>query len=628
MNVRKVFFVLCFFSFFLFGVKGFSYVYYIPHIHTGTDSWETYLVLDNSFSQELDGSIYYYDQDGHVIQRENFTVHPYNNKTISLRNKGAVAAMVYTGSSFLRVRLGYIAKDSLGGGTAEFSPPTKLSRRLLMNTSNYYDKLTWSGFALWNGTDKEVEVTLKAYSEEERLEIKTITLQPYQKIVDFFDSFFGVASFKDIVSVTIDTDYPALCGVVISGKDNDKLLFSSPLMPDYFMNHTEKIPGIAYATNIVFTSEDGKFHSFVYSHNEGLFFHEAWGIYGVTEPLLENGVDYNMDIQYIAPSEDEDAIYLFGVSGENYKVVKIDVTGDDHNEWQTVLGRAVYSTPFFPDPQDVKIRGVEKDGKVFLFYKDGDNDHKGTFITLNASNGAKLSEHGNLTNTVQYGDMLSYTLNNHNYVAETFAYYTDKLQIRIYDYSGNLTKQIYGDSPIPDSENKSHLVFGSLVLGNKMLMVVGTGIDINMGVRQYHLYLVSVNLETDTDFSNATVTDLQTFLIHGSSCFLFQSLNFSSSYKNKVSYDKTLEIITKPYSYNYGYNDTSTTLLVHLNDDNSPVDYPYFKRKLPYLIHGVGFGDMSIYTISTDTVYLTLEPFNAITNVNIRFLFTYDLLNY
>ena len=624
MNFRKLFFYLCFFIF--FAGYTYAYVYYIPHIHTGSDSWETYLVLDNSVNSTLDGSIYYYDQDGYLIRKENFTINPYNNKTIFLRNIGAVAAMVYTGSSNLRVRLGYIAKEDLGGGTAEFAPPTKLSKRLLMNTSNYYDKLTWSGFALWNATDKDVEIKLTAYSEERELATKTITLSHYQKIVNFFDTFFGVNSFKDIVSVTIEANYPALCGVVISGKENDKLLFSSPLMPKYYINHTEKIDGDHYATNIVYTLGDNKYHTFL-SDIQDYYYHISWQDYGIKESIFENVVNYNMKIQYLAPSNDGNAIYLFGVSGDNFKVVKIDVTGDNTNEWQTVLGKVKYSTPFFADPLDDKIRGVEVNGKVYVFYKDGDNDSKGTLVNLDASNGSKLSEYGALTNTIKYGDIIAYENNNQKYFAETFAYYTDKLQVKIYDQYGNTVKEIFSQSPIPNSAGKDHVIFGTFVAGNKMIMAVGVDFGTPKGIKKYHLYLVTINLDTDTNFSNATVTDLYESLIHGSSCFMFNSYNFSRNYKNKVSYNKTLQIITRPYPY-FDYENTSTTMLVHLNDDNTPVDYAYFIKKLPYPIWGIEMTDLGIYAISTKFNYLSFDPIHIITDVNIKALFGYDLLNF
>jgi len=620
MGAKKVFFLML-----LLGVlSGYSYayVYYIPHIHTGSDAWETYLVLDNSIEPELDATVYYYDSNGTLINRENLTINGNSNLTVSLREKGAVAAMVYTGSSYLRVRLGYIAKEDLGGGTAEFSPATKLSQRLLMNTSNYYDQLTWSGFAVWNATDKYLDVIFKAYSEEGELARKTITMAPYHKIVDFFDSFFGLPDFKNIVSITVETDYPALCGVVISGKENDKLLFSSPLMPTYYVNHTETFDGNLTTTNIVYTSGDQKYHTFVYSDYENSYFHVSWNYHGISEMITDNRANYNMDIQYIAASEDENAIYLFGTSGNNYKVVKIDVTGNSNNEWQTVLGEAGYTTPFYADPMDIKIRGKELNGKVFLFYKDKANNWEGTLITLDASNGAKLSENGGLTNSVLYGDMITYEENGQKYIAETFAYYTDKLQVRVFNSNGDIVKQIFGSTPIPNAAGKLHAIFGSQVIGNRMMLVVGVGIDINNGIRQYHLYLISIDLDSDTDFSNATITDLQTFLRHGSSCDVFYSFNFSST--KATTYRKTIQIITTPY---YSY-DTSSNLLVHLNDDNTPTDYPYFMRKFPYKVNGVAMGLWGIYVIGTDKIYVDLENQRTRTNFIMRFLFIGEMLNY
>ncbi len=96
----------------------------------------------------------------------------------------------------------------------------------MLNLSNYYDKLNWSGFALFNGSDKTIQVDSVAFKNGQNVSSKSFTMPAHSKKVAYFEDFFGLNSFTDIDYVLFYTDSKALTGIVISGKDNDKLLFS------------------------------------------------------------------------------------------------------------------------------------------------------------------------------------------------------------------------------------------------------------------------------------------------------------------------------------------------------------------------------------------------------------------
>ncbi len=117
-----------------------------------------------------------------------------------------------------------MAKESSGGGTAEFDLPEKLSDKVVFSTSNYYDQLTWSGFAVFNGSNSNasVNVTIMTTSGETNA---TLTIPAKSKVVNYFDAQFGVP-FTDINSVIFSANSIALTGITISGKDNEKLLFT------------------------------------------------------------------------------------------------------------------------------------------------------------------------------------------------------------------------------------------------------------------------------------------------------------------------------------------------------------------------------------------------------------------
>ncbi len=201
--------------------------YYIPHIHTANDSWETNLIVDNLDSCALQG--YYltlYATDGSVVlNRKYYSLHGGQNQVVSLRPLGGVAGEVECGSDSMRFRLGYRAKESSGGGTAEFDLSDRLRDCIVFSTSNYYNQLTWGGFAVFNGSDSDVTVSVRIFTTDGKISPQ-LNIPAKTKVVNYFDTQFGV-DLSTITSVIFITDTPALTGITISGKENDKLLFTA-----------------------------------------------------------------------------------------------------------------------------------------------------------------------------------------------------------------------------------------------------------------------------------------------------------------------------------------------------------------------------------------------------------------
>ncbi len=627
--MKKVLFFYVIVLFFVVNFQAFSYTYYIPHIHTGSDAWKTYIVLDNSVNDEQSATIYYYDENGSMISKTTKKVSSHGNKVIYSHPDGAIAAKVYTSSSFLRVRLGYIAKEDLGGGTAEFAPSTRLYNNLIMNTSNYYEELTWSGFALWNATNQTINVTLTAFSEEEELASKDITMQPYQKIVDYFDSFFGVDSFKDITTVTVYADHEALTGIIISGKENEKLLFAPPRGFIHYINHEEYIDtSYVHCTNIVYTGGDHKYHMFFTTPDNitgnkntkagPYIYHTSWNTYGLNDSFTSIPEDFNMSqIIYLAASEDGNSLYLFGINFDSKFVVKkINVSNDEEVVWETVLGEAGYRFSFFPDPMDIKIRGCELSGKLFVTYKDKADNWQGVTQILDASDGSIITTYSGMTNSVQYGDVVSNQDGSDHYILVSMAYYTDYLKCMIYNNEGDIIKDIFGPTPIPDAENKAHYVFGTYVSYNRVYMVVGVQMDNVSGVARYRLYLVSTSLE-ENNFSNASITELRTSISHDASCFMLINDLFNSK-----DTSHTLEIVTSPY---YS-DDFSKTIFVPLKDNGEPENYTSFIKPMPYRVRALGIGFLGYYIFATENEYSAIASYRI--KLTYRFLYANQMLNY
>ena len=628
---KKLFFYVC--MVFLFAsFQAFSYIYYIPHIHTGSDAWETYLIFDNISPGDLEATAYYYDENGNVITKEVYTIHASGNKVVMLRPIGAIAAKVYTSSSFIRVRLGYIAKEDLGGGTAEFSPETRLYRYMIMNPSNYYEDLTWSGFALWNATGESVNITLTAFSEEGELAQKDVEMQPYQKIVDFFDNFFELANFKDITSVVIEADKEALTGVVISGKENDKLLFAPPRGIKNFVSHREIIDGYAYNTDIVLTRHNHRLHSFILTEqsitpkNKGKgsinCYHTSWQPFGGSDSFFAEPVNYNIQIKHLEPAESEDAFYIFGIKGSEFVVKKLDENGSENNGWEATFGEAGYRVSFIYNPMDVKISGCEAEGKVFAFVKDKGHNWKGGIVKIDSSDGTVEEEHYLITDNSQLGDMISFKWNNQTRILYDFTYYSYKINCTILDTDLNVVKQIFGDSPLPDSTNKEHQIFCTKVFDDRIFMVIGKEITIEQGWARYHLYLVSVSLD-DNDFSNATITDLNTFLTYGSKCFMdFEAILNKNT---KVVSGYRIQIITSPEPV-LDPDGTSLNIVVFTDDNAIPNNYISLRKRIQYRINGLIHYSDGIYFIGSKRIFA--DDINSFkTEFMLKYLYYDDIFN-
>jgi hypothetical protein len=202
--------------------------FYIPHIPTDVNAWSANLIADNlSKETDLSYTVILYDTGGSVVSAESHTVSRGNTKVINLVGSGGVSGEIQTVSNELSFRLGYLASSASGGGTAEFTLSQTLYSDAVFSLSNYYDELTWSGFALYNGSEETAEVTAYIYDDLGKCRKKDgITLPPKTKYVNFFSNEFNV-DFRTMKRVVFSTQGKKLTGITISGKNNDKLLFTT-----------------------------------------------------------------------------------------------------------------------------------------------------------------------------------------------------------------------------------------------------------------------------------------------------------------------------------------------------------------------------------------------------------------
>ncbi|NOZ13577.1 MAG: hypothetical protein GXO69_08010 [Acidobacteria bacterium] len=562
--MKKYFFIILMAATFLFSFRLAADVYYLPHIHTTSDVWETYLVVD----PVLSGGSYYkltlYDDSGNVTATRTGTVASNTELRISLRPLGGTCGMFVTKGYPVRVRLAYVAKDSSGGGTAEFPLETELSRQLLLTLSNYYDKLNWSGFALFNGSDRDVSIEAKGMKDGDVVITKSFDMKAHSKVVDYFDHFFNLSSFTDIDSVVFSTDYPALTGIVISGKDNDKLLFSASrnTNPAQSINNEEFFDGFVFPVALARLSPDEYFTLSFHDNSEYLrkVYGQSFGEFNLGTHL------WGEDL--LASSDGQNLLVVGTNDSGKFVVRKISQAGE--TLWETEVGDvANYST----DVDDANIVGQAINGSVIVAFHDN-SQNQGVIKVLNETTGAVTFTKTDLASSAKFYSAFVYNGN----VGLAFVYESGSkylFQFLFIDKNGNQVKQIVGNSPVsPDRANVMFNVFGN---GDYIYACFGANLSDGSPIvfTSFSVYAMAVPY-SDTDFTNATILPLPNqFLPKGSKVFSGLSQSFSTDA------DESWIIITSPL-----YIDLFSSKYIINMKNQLPLSIYNF-CDLPYRVRGV-----------------------------------------
>ncbi len=209
-------------------VPGVSRTLYVPHIHTGSDVWETYLVAENEDGAKSHSfTLTVYAADGSVVlDSQSYTVSAGSRLLVSLRGFGGVDGEVECGSLSMRFRVSYQAREDTGGGTAEFELPSALKQTAVFSPSDYLGNMTWSGYAVMNAGNDSITVSVKLLKTDgTSVSWGSFSISPHGKAVNYFEDAFGVPM-DQLTSVIMTADYKTLAGITITGNENDKLLFT------------------------------------------------------------------------------------------------------------------------------------------------------------------------------------------------------------------------------------------------------------------------------------------------------------------------------------------------------------------------------------------------------------------
>jgi hypothetical protein len=200
-------------------------IYYIPHI--AHSNYKTYLNVYNPNSESVEYCIYYYDKNGEIIETYRSATNPYSTHFFEISSVAEEKAVlgkigIVSGSAIFKVA--YFNEE---GGMAEYIATNSLKNKLIYTFPTYNNQITWNGIACFNTAKTEITLTMKIYFQGTNLETKTITLQGNTNLVDLVENIFLNSGLHNFDMIEISTSSSVLCGLNISGVNQENLLFST-----------------------------------------------------------------------------------------------------------------------------------------------------------------------------------------------------------------------------------------------------------------------------------------------------------------------------------------------------------------------------------------------------------------
>ncbi len=453
-----------------------------------------------------------------------------------------------------------------------------------------------------------MNITAQGYSNGNLVVTKTFSIDPKTKVVDYFDSFFNLNNFTDIDTVVFSSDFPALTGIVISGKENNKLLFSpcKNTKPFQIINITRQYESYIHQTNFVFIA--GDYFSVIY-HGGKNYLKRIVGDAQSGFDKLELGGDL-WAISLVKATE-ENKLIILGTDNSNYFIArKIDLAGN--TIWETRLGN--YNSNLF-DPDIMNIVGGTTGGRLIVAFHDY-NLNKGRIMAIDELDGSivkttDFTSTGKFYKAFASGDNVgiacAYMSNNKYY-----------LQFMFFDNSGTLVKHIYGESPVsPDTEN---VIYDTFQNGDNIFCFLGTKInDGSDTIYWYYSTYIMIIPYSNSDFSNPlTLAPVGLFLRKGSTAFSAITPAFEDGY------DFTWVLYTSPFYLAIN----SSSLIINLKERSGGGYSAYILiRDLPYNIISA-YGEPLGFIVTTVQYERVGDNLTTLYTVVDKDLFGYNMYNY
>ncbi|GEM_PF-1010594 len=200
-------------------------VYYFGHI--AHRNYTTYLIAYNTGSNKANFTVKLANTMGGIIE-----VHTYNVEAKSMlqievsANEDAKTGKIFLNSGKAIFKAVYFNTD---GGMAEFILGNTLHKNLYFTFPSYNQNITWNGIAVFNGSDREVAVTVRAYKNGQEVAQQNFSIRSFAKLVDVIgmeDGIFPDLGLDGFDMVKVECSSESLCGLNISGDGQEKLVFT------------------------------------------------------------------------------------------------------------------------------------------------------------------------------------------------------------------------------------------------------------------------------------------------------------------------------------------------------------------------------------------------------------------
>ncbi len=221
---------------------------YIPHIANIFDTWENYLIFNNTGDNTTSAYVTLYSDSIPVVTNYTVDVPAHSSVTLDLNDfsdKNIDSGVIKTIVNSLHVKIAYVSNT---GGTAEFELNGESSPNQIFTFPGYAsDIMTWEGIALFNPGNEDTTATLIAYKNGKAVGTTVLTVPAQNRIAYMLSDLFKPFPQEGIDIVRAYSPDP-LCGINISGSDLDRLLFTKSIPMEFWIEHdgTIWIPGAKF----------------------------------------------------------------------------------------------------------------------------------------------------------------------------------------------------------------------------------------------------------------------------------------------------------------------------------------------------------------------------------------------
>lgn len=231
----------------------------IPHIAT-EEVWNTYLVFDNIDDNLSRSIVTIFNEDGSSVTEEVFV---YPGETYKMKLEEGICGKISIRQGNPIIKEVFENVESNGQGIAEFYLNNETSKNLVYLFPQYAsDSLTWNGIVITNAESSDANVEMNVIDKSGNLMAAvSLQIEGNSRKSGLIEDFVNNIDKTKIAKIIVTSDTP-LSGLIISGFNNEKLLFTKAVdiksdKGDLLLTHIAK-ESEGWNTKLIFDSVSSK----------------------------------------------------------------------------------------------------------------------------------------------------------------------------------------------------------------------------------------------------------------------------------------------------------------------------------------------------------------------------------